>query len=81
MINIDSYYKNSLNGVRFIDLFAGIGGESVKRNINRMLSYYFQTGSQARSGRRYLLASKKLTKRNRCRNTLSILLNLCYICK
>jgi len=28
--------------------------ESVYRNINRMISYYYETGAQARSGRRYL---------------------------
>lgn len=28
--------------------------ESVLRNLNRMLAYYEQTGSQARSGQRYL---------------------------
>jgi hypothetical protein len=28
--------------------------ESVYRNINRMISYYEQTGAQARSGKRYL---------------------------
>lgn len=34
--------------------------ESVKRNINRMIAYYFQTGSQARSGRRYLEAISEI---------------------
>lgn len=28
--------------------------ESVYRNVNRMISYYYGTGAQARSGRRYL---------------------------
>jgi hypothetical protein len=28
--------------------------ESVYRNVNRMISYYYETGAQARSGRRYL---------------------------
>ena len=28
--------------------------QSVYRNINRMISYYFETGAQARSGKRYL---------------------------
>jgi hypothetical protein len=28
--------------------------ESVYRNINRMISYYYETGAQARSGKRYL---------------------------
>lgn len=34
--------------------------ESVYRNINRMIAYYFQTGSQARSGRRYLEAISEI---------------------
>jgi len=28
--------------------------ESVIRNLNRMISYYYETGAQARSGKRYL---------------------------
>lgn len=27
--------------------------ESVRRNVNRMLAFYFETGAQARSGRQY----------------------------
>jgi len=28
--------------------------ESIRRNLNRMIAYYYETGSQARSGRKYL---------------------------
>lgn len=28
--------------------------ESIRRNINRMIAYYFETGAQARSGKQYL---------------------------
>jgi hypothetical protein len=28
--------------------------ESVYRNVNRMISYYYETGAQARSGKKYL---------------------------
>lgn len=28
--------------------------ESIRRNLNRMIAYYYETGAQARSGRRYL---------------------------
>lgn len=28
--------------------------ESIRRNINRMIAYYFETGTQARSGKQYL---------------------------
>ncbi|MEM5867462.1 MAG: hypothetical protein QXG39_06050 [Candidatus Aenigmatarchaeota archaeon] len=34
--------------------------ESVRRNINRMVAYYYNTGAQARSGRVYLEYIKKL---------------------
>lgn len=34
--------------------------ESVRRNINRMLAYYYNTGAQARSGRVYLEYIRKL---------------------
>lgn len=34
--------------------------ESIRRNINRMISYYYGTGAQARSGRRYLTYFERL---------------------
>lgn len=33
---------------------------SIRRNLNRMISYYYETGAQARSGKRYLQYIKKL---------------------
>jgi len=34
--------------------------ESVYRNINRMIAYYFDTGAQARSGKKYLPYIEKI---------------------
>ncbi|MEM5882340.1 MAG: hypothetical protein QXS69_02670 [Candidatus Aenigmatarchaeota archaeon] len=37
--------------------------QSVYRNLNRMISYYFDTGAQARSGRTYLPYIEKIVMR------------------
>jgi hypothetical protein len=49
--------------------------ESVYRNINRMISYYYETGAQARSGKRYLKYLEIIFKNafERARDTAEIL--------
>lgn len=43
---------------------------SVRRNLNRMIAYYYDTGSQARSGAKYLSYIKNLV--NNIKNTYSV---------